>query len=480
VTRVRAEREELLVVGTGMAAMATVDAVLAHRGGEPGPAITMVGREPDLPYDRVALSHLLAGKVAERRLALKPAAWFAEHEVRLIAGVEVRALDLEAGVARLADGAELTFGSLVLATGSRPALPPIDGIARAGVHAFRTLADVRAILNESERARRAVVVGGGLLGIEAARALRGRGIDVALVHRASRLMETQLDEVGGRLLARSLADLDVVLDGSTTAFLGPSDDGPVEAVALADGTTLPAELVVVATGIQPETTLARAAGLEVRRGIVVDDSLRASAPRVWAVGECAEHRGVVHGLWPPLRAMASAAGATIARRPGAFHGALTATTLKVSGVDLFCAGDPALRAGDEELLELDTRRGRYKRLIVRDGRLAGATLLGDMADAPRLRELAVSGAAVPDDVFSAAPTATASGDELVCSCQAVTRGAIERAIRDHALRDVEQVSRHTQAATGCGGCRLRVQALLDGSEGAAVAELRAARVTAGS
>jgi ferredoxin-nitrate reductase len=491
----RAAAGELLVVGTGMAAMATVEAALAH---DPSLQVTLVGREPDPPYDRVALSHLLAGKVAEGRLALKPAAWFAERGVRLIAGAEVTALDLEEGIATLGAGGApgvaaagggaaggataagageppdtIRFGKLVLATGSQPALPPIAGIRRPGVIPFRTLGQVREILNASERAKTAVVVGGGLLGIEAARALRGRGLSVTLIHRADRLMETQLDEVGARLLARALTDIDVILDGSTSAFVGEEEDdaSPVRAVVLADGTRIPADLAVVATGIRPETALAAASGLEVARGIVVDDSLRASAPNVWAVGECAEHRGVVHGLWPPLRAMARAAGATIAGRPGAFHGALTATTLKVSGVDLFCAGDPALEQGDEELLELDTRRGRYERLIVRDGRLAGATLLGDMTDAPRLRELAVSGASVPDDVFSAAMPETATGDELVCSCQAVPRATIEAAIRNHNLRSVEQVSRHTQAGTGCGGCRLRVQGLLDDAEAEAVGEL---------
>jgi ferredoxin-nitrate reductase len=466
----------LLVVGTGMAAVATVEAALAHEGGRDRLEVTMVGREPDPPYDRVALSHLLAGRVGEAGLALKPSSWFAQHRVRLLAGHEVTALDLDARVATL-DGNEedaVAFDKLVLATGSQPALPRLPGLDLRGVHPFRTLADVRGILTASERVRRAVVIGGGLLGIEAARGLRGRGLHVTLVHRADRLMEAQLDEVGARLLSRALTDMDVLLDGATTALVDADGDGAVDAVALTDGTSLATELVVIATGIRPETALAAAAGLEVRRGIVVDDSLRASAPNVWAVGECAEHRGVVHGLWPPLRAMAQAAGATIGGRPGAFHGALTATTLKVSGIDLFCAGDPALHAGDEEVLELDTRRGRYKRLIVRDGRLAGATLLGDLADAPRLRELAVSGAPVPEDVLGTdgAAAEAANGDELVCSCQAVPRATIAAAIRANALTSVEQVGRHTQAGTGCGGCRIRMQALLDEAEAAAVAELR--------
>lgn len=458
----------VLVVGTGMAAMETVATALAHDGGRVL-EVTMCGREPGVPYDRVSLSNVLAGRVAEERLALRPDAWFADRGVRLLAGAEVTALDLAERHATLAGGEAIPFDALVLATGSQPALPPLPGLERDGVHAFRTLADVRAILEGARTARRAVVIGGGLLGIEAARALRGRGLDVSVVHLADRLMETQLDEVGGRLLARALADMRVELSARTTEIAG---NGRVEAVVLADGRALPADLVVIATGIRPDVALAQAAGLEVRRGIVVDDGLRASAPDVWAVGECAEHRGVMHGLWPPLQAQARAAGTTLAGRAGAFHGALTATTLKVSGVDLFCAGDPTVRPGDEELLELDTRRVRYRRLIVRDGRLAGATLLGDLADAPRLRELAASGMPVPDDVLVPAAPRAVELDELVCSCQAVPRRAIASAIRDHELRSAEQVGRHTRAGTGCGGCRPRIEALIGELEAEAVAELR--------
>jgi anaerobic selenocysteine-containing dehydrogenase/NADPH-dependent 2,4-dienoyl-CoA reductase/sulfur reductase-like enzyme/bacterioferritin-associated ferredoxin len=470
-TAVRPRRRRVLVVGTGMAAMTTVETALTHEGGRDRLEITMVGREPDPPYDRVALSHLLAGRLAEERLALRAPEWFVRRGVRLLTGVEVRALDLAAGRAELNNGETLPFDALILATGSQPALPPVPGLERDGVHAFRTLTDVRAIHAAAASARRAVVIGGGLLGIEAARALRGRGLDVSIVHLADRLMETQLDEVGARLLARALSDLRVELGARTTEIAG---NGRAEAVVLADGRTLPADLVVVATGIVPETALADAAGLEVRRGIVVDNELRASAPRVWAVGECAEHRGVVHGLWPPLQAQARAAGATLAGRAGAFHGAVTATTLKVSGIDLFCAGDPSVRDGDDELLDLDTRRGRYRRLVVRDGRLAGATLLGDLTDAPRLRALAASGTPVPDDVLTASASSTGEGDELVCSCQGVPRRAIVTAIRDHGLRSVEQVGRHTRAGTGCGGCRPRVEALLGAAEAAVLAELRQA------
>jgi ferredoxin-nitrate reductase len=234
-------------------------------------------------------------------------------------------------------------------------------------------------------------------------------------------------------------------------------------VSLADGTVLPADLVVFATGIRPEVGLARDAGLEVGRGVLVDDNLRASEPGVWAVGECAEHRGTVYGLWAPVLEQARAAGAAIAGRPNAFHGAVPATTLKVAGIDLFCAGSAAEPDPlTDEVIALDSRRERYRKLVVRDGRLTGATLLGDLGDARVLRELIASGEAVPDALLDMTPAVTAEpGDHLVCSCQVVSSGEIRAAIESHGLTTVEAVSERTGAATGCGGCRPDVEALLN-------------------
>jgi ferredoxin-nitrate reductase len=379
-------------------------------------------------------------------------------------------VDVAAREVELGDGERLGYDRLVIATGSQPALPPIPGIELEGVLAFRSMGDCRAILAAAlgPDSRSAVVIGGGLLGLEAARGLRERGLRVTVVHLADRLMEPQLDPLSAQLLARSLAGLgvDLRLGASTETITG--EDGRVRSVLLAGGEELDADLVVVATGVRPDVQLARDAGLEVDRAIVVDDELRTSAPGVYAVGECAQHRGVVYGLWAPLLQQAKVAGASLCGEPAAFRGAVPATTLKVAGIDLFSGGRAAVGDGEDELLALDSRRGTYRRRIVREDRLVGAILLGDLREARPLRELLASGEAVPEALLagpSAAPgadaaTASADPNATVCSCMNIERGEITRAIRDRALTSVEQVAEHTRASTGCGGCRVDVAAIL--------------------
>ncbi|HWI22787.1 MAG TPA: molybdopterin-dependent oxidoreductase [Baekduia sp.] len=461
----KASRQRLLVVGTGMSAMATVEALVAHDGASEW-QITMVGREPDRPYNRVMLSKLLAGSIGESELDLRPDAWFAAHDIDLRVGTEVRSLDLQSQVAELADGERLEYDRLVLATGSLPFLPSIAGVDRAGVHAFRSREDARAILAGARGAKRAVVIGGGLLGLEAARALRELGVQVAVVHLADRLMEQQLDQLGATLLERSMRQMgvDVRLLARTEAILG---EEAVTGVALADGEVLDADLVVVAAGVSPDVHLARSAGLEVGHAITVDDELRASHPGVYAVGECAQHRDVVYGLWAPLLEQARVAGASLAGAPAAFRGITPATTLKVADVELFCGGRAIARDGDDELLALDSRRGYYRRLLLRDGRLAGAILLGDLREARVLRELLASGEPVPAALLDPAPMSVGEPivpddpEDVVCSCMVVTQGQIDSAIRDRDLRTVEQIAKSTRASTGCGGCRLDVAAILE-------------------
>ena len=464
-----AVRRRLVVVGAGMAAMATVESLVANAPeGAAAWEVTLVGAEDDAPYNRVLLSQVLAGSIGEGELPLRPPAWFAARDITLRLGVAARLVDPSARTVELADGEVLSYDDLVLATGSRPFVPPVPGSDLPGVHVFRTRGDARAILAGARAAKRAVVVGGGLLGLEAARALRARGVRVTVVHLADRLMELQLDGPAASLLERALRDLriDVRTSARTTALEG---EERVERVVLADGEELPADLVVVAAGVRPEVDLARTAGLEVERGILVDDELRTSAPGVRAVGECAEHRGAVYGLWAPLLEQARALGASLARQPAAFLGATPATTLKVAGIDLFCCGRVAEEDADEEVLALDTRRGRYRRLLVgADGRLAGAILLGDLRDAKKLRELLRDGDVVSEALLgvggpeadAAVDAADGDPDEAICSCQAVTRGAIVHAIRDRGLTSVAQVAEHTRASTGCGGCRADVTAIL--------------------
>ena len=454
----------LLVIGAGMAGQATVEAALAH---EPeGFEVTLVGAEPVLPYDRVLLSRLLAGSVGEGELWLRPSAWYEKHGVETVTGTAVARLDRDQRRALLDDGTVRDYDQVVLATGSRPLLPPIDGLERAGGRVFRSLDDVRGMLAEARAGQSAVVVGGGLLGLEAARGLGERGMRVTLVELAPHLMAAQLDEVGARLLERAMRGLGVeICTGRSLCEV--RGDGVPETAVLDDGRELDAELVVVAVGIRPEVEVAAMAGLEVGRGIVVDDEMRASAPDTWAVGECAEHRGTVHGLWAPVLEQARAAGASLAGRPAAFHGGAPATTLKVSGVDLFCAGSPNADEGDEEILSLDSRRGIYRRLVLRDGRLRGATLLGDVTDARGLREALRSGAPVPEELLAPglAP-ATRQRNGFVCTCNGVGEDEIRRAAAA-GEETVRSVARATRATTGCGSCRSEVEEIL--------AEMRAAR-----
>ncbi|MHB8694579.1 MAG: molybdopterin-dependent oxidoreductase [Solirubrobacteraceae bacterium] len=457
----------LVFVGGGMAAQASIETLLSHVGADRW-HVTVIGAEPEAPYNRVLLSSMLAGEVGDAELALKPSQWYSDRGVELRLGVPVRLIEPSQATLELANGERIAYDELVLATGSRPFVPPIPGVALPGVHVLRTRADARAILAAAGDARRAVVIGGGLLGIEAARALQGRGVRTTIVHIAPHLMEQQLDPPAASLLARALRALHISARtlATTEAIEG---DGQVERVRIAGGDTIDAELVVVAAGIHPEVDLAAAAGIETGRGILVDDEFRTSIPRIRAVGECAEHRGRTYGLWSPLLQQARILGASLADRPAAFHGSAPSTTLKVAGIDLFCCGRVHHEDGDHELLALDTRRGHYRRLLInRDGRLAGAILLGDLRDAQVLRTLLIDGEQVPSellDTFGASSGPSATVDDLdpsinVCSCQAVTRGAIIHAIRDRNLTTVPEIAEHTRASTGCGGCRPDLERLL--------------------
>jgi len=330
------------------------------------------------------------------------------------------------------------------------------------------LRDAREIIRDADMASKAVVIGGGLLGLEAARGLRARGIEVTVVHPAPWLMERQLDGAGAAILRRALEGLgvDVVLGVQAESIAG---EHAVTGVVLEDGRQLPAGLVVIAAGVVPDVDLARDAGLEVERGIVVDDELRTSAPGVYAVGECAQHRNIVYGLWAPLLEQAKVAGASLAGSPTAFRGAVPATTLKVAGVELFCGGDPVAAPGDEEVVALDTRRGWYRRLLLRHDRLVGTILLGDLRDAHTLREHLGGARRLPEALLEPAPrgvgAAAAHVEDpaaIVCTCMSVTQGEIRGAIETLRVETVEQVGEHTRAGTGCGTCHSAIEALLDG------------------
>ena len=457
--RAPAQAKRLVVVGTGMSGLAVVEEALRRRPAEQW-KIVMLGEEPGPVYNRVLLSKLLARSAGPGELELRPLSWYAKHRVDLRGGCRADALDLDARCVVDESGGRHPYDALVIATGSRAFVPPIPGAGLPHVDVFRTWRDADA-LAATPAGTRAVVVGGGLLGLEAAAGLHARGVVATVVELAGHVMSMQLDAGAAAILRRDLERQGIeCVTGQGAARIEP------DRVVLDDGRELRCSRVVVAAGVRAETSLARAAGLECNRGIVVDDALRASAPGVWAVGECAEHRGIVYGLWAPLAVQARVAGAQIAGDPGAFHGAVQATTLKVSGVDVYAGGGSAeaAPAGHDEIVLSDTRRGVYRRLVLDGDRLTGGVLVGDAGAARRLTELLRTGDDVPADLLAAgdqaaAPIAEDPGATL-CSCNAVTVGEVQAAIRRDGLTTVAQVGARTRATTGCGGCGADVQALI--------------------
>lgn len=460
----------LVVVGNGMVAAAFLEAMRA--GGGTGDEITVFGAEPGPAYDRIRLSGVLAGSCDASELTLLDDGWYRDHGVRLHAGCRVTRIDREARAVHDSHGRATPYDVCVLATGSDPVVPPIEGSHRGGVHTFRTLQDVADIIEGGECSRHAVVIGGGLLGLEAAYGLRRRGVEVSVIHLMDRLMERQLDAVGARVLRGELEGMGmrVLLPAETASILG---NGRVEAIALRDGRVLGADLVVVACGIRPCTSLARDCGLAVQRGIVVDDHMRTSDPAIHAVGECSEHRGLLYGIVAPLREQAVALAARLrGDQRAAFGGGTPATTLKVAGVHVFSAGAVDSEDGDELLTLEDTASGVYKRVLIRDQRLRGAILVGDLSTAPQITAALAGGAVVNGNRLSlvAAPTGEPPGsiaagladDAVVCGCNGVTKAAIVAAIRERRCTTRVEVTRCTRAAGSCGSCGAIVDALLAG------------------
>ncbi len=468
-------KERLVVVGNGMAGARFVEELLA-RGGRDRFEIAMFGDEPHGNYNRILLSGVLAGTHATKDVFLNPLEWYARNGVTLHAGSRATSIDRGRKVVH-AGGLAAPWDVLVLATGSSPFVPPIaglvgdDGALVEGAFVFRTLDDCEGIRKRAMHARRAAVIGGGLLGLEAARGLLGFGLWVHVVHLVRQVMEVQLDDAAAHVLARTLRAMDVTVHlGKTTAsVLG---DGRVDGLAFADGSTLPCDLVVIASGIRPNAQLAKACGLAVARGIVVDDGLATSDPSVFAIGECAEHRGQLYGLVAPSWDQARVLAERLTRRPDAsYAGSKTSTKLKVAGVDLAVMGEKDPLGPDDEVITYsEPSRGVYKKLVVRDGKLAGAILLGDASAAPALQQAFDRGEPLPDargEVLfpSSGGAEPCSVEELpddaqVCNCNGVTKGAIVAAVRGGA-RSLKVLCDGTRAGTGCGSCKAQVQALLE-------------------
>jgi nitrite reductase (NADH) large subunit len=371
--------EPLVIVGNGMAAARLVDEAAKCALGRY--AIAVVGEEPRLAYNRVLLSSLLADEVAAGDVELKPARWWRDRGVTVRYGSRATAVDVGARTITLAGGTQLKFSKAVLATGSRPIRLPLPGMELEGAMTFRDFADVDAMRVRAGPGARVVVIGGGLLGLEAAHGLAKAGARVTLIHLMDRLMERQLDDVAAGMLRRAVEarGVTVMLNAQTARVIGTSR---VEAVELADGRVIPADLVVMAVGVRPNTALAAQAGLAVNRGVVVDDGLQTSAADVFAIGECAEHRGQCYGLVEPAYEQASILARRLAGRPAGYAGSVLATNLKVSGVDVFSVGDFIGQPGTEAIVLQDPGLGVYRKLVIAQDRLVGAVLYGDASDGP--------------------------------------------------------------------------------------------------
>ncbi|MGE5721190.1 MAG: nitrite reductase large subunit NirB, partial [Sphingomonadales bacterium] len=437
-------------------------------------AVTIIGAEPRVNYNRIMLSSLLAGEKGFEEIVINPQRWYADNGIRLVAGDPVIAIDRKARRVVTRGGAAEPYDRLLIATGSEPFVIPVPGADLPGVVTFRDVADVDAMLAAAGAGGEAVVIGGGLLGLEAAHGLALRGMKVTVVHLMPTLMERQLDEAAGWLLKSALeARGQTILTSADTAEI--YGDGAVAGVRLKDGRELPARLVVMAVGIRPNVRLAREAGLDVGRGIVVDDHMVTSDPAILAVGECVEHRGQCYGLVAPLWEMCRALADGLTTGPSGYAGSVTSTRLKVSGIDVFSAGDFSGGEGCEDIVLRDAARGIYKRLVIRGDTLAGAVLYGDTADGnwyfQLIRDGADIGAMRDNLIFGRAFADGAPADpkgavaalpdsEEICGCNGVCKGTIAAAIVGQGLTTLDDVRAVTKASASCGSCTGQVEALL--------------------
>ncbi|WP_237656362.1 nitrite reductase large subunit NirB [Xanthomonas translucens] len=439
--------------------------------------ITVFGAEPHPNYNRILLSPVLSGEQQFDEIVLNPLAWYAEHGIHLHVGKEVTRIDRVKRKVIAADGTEAPYDRLLLATGSLPIVLPVPGKDLKGVIGYRDMHDTQTMIDTATRKRHAVVIGGGLLGLEAANGLKQRGMQVTVVHLADWLLERQLDPVAGQLLQRSLSErgLEFRLGTSTTELVGNAD-GDVVAVKFSDGSEVPADLVVMAAGIRPNIALAQAAGIHCTRGIVVNDTLQTFDPRVYAVGECASHRGIAYGLVAPLFEQAKICANHLAGFGiGIYRGSVASTKLKVTGIDLFSAGDFMGGEGSEEIVLSDPAGGVYKKLVLKDDKLVGACLYGDTNDGAwyfqllkdaspigeRRERLMFGESALGDAGTAGQDRASAMRDsDEVCGCNGVCKGTIVKAINAQGLFTVDEVKKQTKAASSCGSCTGLVEQIL--------------------
>ena len=476
------KKPKLVLVGNGMAGVRTVEELLKLAPDMYD--IAVFGAEPHGNYNRILLSPVLSGEMKLPEIMLNDLDWYRDKGITLHAGKKVEKIDRIRRKVIATDGTEEAYDRLLLATGSTPFMPPIPGRDLPGVLAYRDIADTEAMIEAAQAHRHAVVIGGGLLGLEAANGLKLRGMDVTVVHLAGWLMERQLDQVSADMLQASLETrgLTFLLGKQTEAFV-QGESGRVCAVRMKDGLEIPADLVVVAAGIRPNTTLAEAAGLHCSRGIVVNDTLQTFDPRIYAVGECVAHRGVAYGLVAPLFEQGKVAANHLANYGIArYGGSSVSTKLKVTGIDVFSAGNFTGNERTEEIVLHDRSSGVYKKLVIENERLIGAVLYGDTADSAWYFQLMRDGKDIRDirdhlmfgqnhigDVGHQGKSNAATLPDTfeVCGCNGVCKGTIVKAIKEKGLFSLDDVRKHTKASSSCGSCTGLVEQILASTVGGA-------------
>ncbi len=469
---------KLVMVGNGMAGVRTLEELIKI-----APDIydiTVFGAEPYANYNRILLSPVLAGEQTIKDIMLNDVDWYAENNITLHLGKTINRIDRGRRAVVAEDGTEAPYDRLLLATGSTPFMLPVPGKDLKGVISYRDIHDTNAMIAAAATQTHAVVIGGGLLGLEAANGLKLRGMDVTVVHLPGWLMERQLDPVAGKMLQKSLEDRGLkFLLAKNTQELVDDGNGHVKAIRFTDGLEVPAQLVVMAVGIRPNTALAEASGIHCNRGIVVNDTMQTYDPRIYAVGECVNHRGTAYGLVAPLFEMAKVAANHLASFGiGRYQGSVTSTKLKVTGIDLFSAGEFMGGEGTEEIVLSDPIGGVYKKLVLKDDKLVGACLYGDTVDGSwyfklvregrdigEIRDTLMFGESNPgrpgDTGHEGFTMAAAMPDTAeVCGCNGVCKGTIVKAIKEKGLFTLEDVRKHTKASASCGSCTGLVEQII--------------------
>jgi nitrite reductase (NADH) large subunit len=460
-------KQKLVLIGNGMAGLRCVESII--RNDPAAFEITVFGSEPHVNYNRILLSTVLQGNTSFEDITINDRNWYTKNNIQLFTGETVVKIDKETRKLKTDKEREVYYDKLIIATGSVPFILPVTGVDKEGVIAFRTIEDCQKMIETSRKYKKAVVIGGGLLGLEAARGLLNLGMGVHVVHIADHLMERQLDSKASLLLQKELENqgMNFLLKKETQELIG---NERVERVRFKDGTELEADLVVMAVGVRPNIQLAKESGIETNRAIIVNDYLETSIPNIYAVGECAEHQGIVYGLVKPLYEQGEVLAKHICEmKCNGYQGSVLSTQLKISGVELFSVGDFIGDETTKSITTIDEIDGVYKKVVFQGKKIIGAVLYGDTNISSRLLDMILKRREVSSEekraLFQSPSTgegiiASMENHEIMCNCNAVSKGAIIEAVQKKGLTTVEQVKQCTKATGSCGGCKPAVTELL--------------------